>query len=139
MSELYRVGRHQPQNVYRGEQYIGVMFAPEDAALTVAALNGIQPVKAVTDLLKCATELTGDKWGCPFGDAENSSCDRCGIDHLAELKRAFGDVREPVALLDASGGRWDRVGLDEFQLIPGRGRSRDYIEGRYGPVTEVRS
>lgn len=36
----YRVGNHQPQNVYRGEQYIGVMFTAEDAALVVAALNG---------------------------------------------------------------------------------------------------
>jgi hypothetical protein len=37
---IYRVGNHQPQNVYRGEQHIGVMFSPEDAALVVAALNG---------------------------------------------------------------------------------------------------
>lgn len=36
----YRVGNHQPQNVYRGEQYIGVMFTAEDAALAVEALNG---------------------------------------------------------------------------------------------------
>lgn len=38
MSE-YRVGNHQPQNVYRDEQYIGVMFSPEDAALVISALN----------------------------------------------------------------------------------------------------
>ena len=35
----YRVGNHQPQNVYRGDQYIGVMFDPADAAAVVAALN----------------------------------------------------------------------------------------------------
>ncbi|MFA9273067.1 MAG: hypothetical protein ACEQSX_20470 [Baekduiaceae bacterium] len=40
MSEPYRVGHHQPQNVYRGDAYIGVMFSPEDAALAVSALNG---------------------------------------------------------------------------------------------------
>ena len=51
MNDLYRVGRHQPQNVYRGEQYIGVMFSPEDAALTVSMLNGVPPIKAVADLL----------------------------------------------------------------------------------------
>lgn len=40
MSEQkYRGGSHQPQNVYRDDQYIGVMFSPEDAALVVAALN----------------------------------------------------------------------------------------------------
>lgn len=36
----YRQGNHQPRNVYRGEQYIGVMFTAEDAALAVEALNG---------------------------------------------------------------------------------------------------
>lgn len=36
----YRVGNHQPQNVYRDDAYIGVMFTAEDAALVVEALNG---------------------------------------------------------------------------------------------------
>jgi hypothetical protein len=35
----YRVGNHQPQNVYRDDAYIGVMFTAEDAALVVEALN----------------------------------------------------------------------------------------------------
>lgn len=35
----YRVGRHQPQNIYRGEQYIGVMFSAVDAAAVVRHLN----------------------------------------------------------------------------------------------------
>ena len=30
---------HQPQNVYRDDQYIGVMFTAEDAAEVVAAMN----------------------------------------------------------------------------------------------------
>lgn len=37
--EIYRVGWHQPQNLYRGEKYIGVMFDPADAAMVVAHLN----------------------------------------------------------------------------------------------------
>lgn len=44
----YRVGNHQPQNVYRGEQYIGVMFTAEDAALAVEALNGRATLKLMT-------------------------------------------------------------------------------------------
>jgi hypothetical protein len=44
----YRTGNHQPQNVYRDEQYIGVMFTPEDAALVVEALNGKQPALCLT-------------------------------------------------------------------------------------------
>lgn len=39
MEPVYRVGRHQPQNVYRDDDYIGVMFNPEDAALVVQVLN----------------------------------------------------------------------------------------------------
>jgi hypothetical protein len=39
----YRVGHHQPQNVYRDDAYIGVMFTAEDAALVVEALNGAHP------------------------------------------------------------------------------------------------
>jgi hypothetical protein len=39
LSGLYRVGNHQPQNVYRGDQYIGVMFSAEDAASAVRMLN----------------------------------------------------------------------------------------------------
>jgi hypothetical protein len=35
----YRVGNHQPQNLYRDDTYIGVMFTAEDAALVVEALN----------------------------------------------------------------------------------------------------
>lgn len=39
----YRVGNHQPQNLYRDDQYIGVMFTAEDAALAVEALNALPP------------------------------------------------------------------------------------------------
>jgi hypothetical protein len=39
----YRVGNHQPQNLYRDDQYIGVMFTAEDAALVVEAMEGHTP------------------------------------------------------------------------------------------------
>lgn len=35
----YRVGNHQPQNIYDRDRYIGVMFTPEDAGRVVTALN----------------------------------------------------------------------------------------------------
>lgn len=35
----YRVGNHQPQNIYRGDTYIGVAFNPIDAAAIVRHLN----------------------------------------------------------------------------------------------------
>lgn len=142
MNDLYRVGRHQPQNVYRGEQYIGVMFAPEDAALVMSALNGVQSIKAVTDLLHCADRLIGDDRRSFLRDQVDNGCGWCGGDHLAELRRAFGGEPErkgePIALIDAGDGRWDRVGPDEFQLTPtGAIRTRSYIESKYGRVTEV--
>lgn len=39
MTGQYRVGNHQPQNLYRGDAYIGVMFSPVDSALFVALGN----------------------------------------------------------------------------------------------------
>jgi len=41
----YRVGHHQPQNLYDGDEYIGVMFSALHAARVVAALNNA-PVHA---------------------------------------------------------------------------------------------
>jgi hypothetical protein len=35
----FRVGNHQPQNIYDGDKYIGVMFSAPHAARVVAALN----------------------------------------------------------------------------------------------------
>lgn len=43
----YRVGNHQPRNVYRGDTYIGVMFDPADAAAVVDALNKPCPAVAL--------------------------------------------------------------------------------------------
>lgn len=44
----YRVGNHQPQNVYRDDAYIGVMFTAEDAALIVETMNGQRPAICLT-------------------------------------------------------------------------------------------
>lgn len=39
MSHYRVVSGHHPQNVYRGDRHIGVMFTGDDAELVVAALN----------------------------------------------------------------------------------------------------
>lgn len=39
----YRVGRHNPRNIYRDDQHIGCMFDPTDGPLAVQALNGCPP------------------------------------------------------------------------------------------------
>lgn len=143
MSEqTYRVGQHQAQNVYRGEQYIGVMFAPEDAALTVSMLNSVQPIKAVTGLLECAEKLIGqDRWLLLRNKADGG-CGWCGRDHLVELRRVSEGAQqrsgEPVALVDRMSDWWGRVDQDAYQLHPnGPICSRAYIEDTYGPLTEV--
>lgn len=45
------MGNHQPQNLYRGDEYIGVMFDPADTAMIVNALSNekllAQPVRTV--------------------------------------------------------------------------------------------
>lgn len=55
---LYRVGNHQPQNVYRGDEYIGVMFSPEDAGLVVQALNAYVPAAGPESF----RDSLGDLW-----------------------------------------------------------------------------
>lgn len=42
----YRVGNHQPQNIYDRDRYIGVMFDAPNAARVVAALNTAERVFA---------------------------------------------------------------------------------------------
>jgi hypothetical protein len=59
----YRVGNHQPQNVYRDDAYIGVMFTAEDAALAVEALNGraelLAALAALVDPDPCSYDHSG--------------------------------------------------------------------------------
>jgi hypothetical protein len=42
----YRVGNHQPQNIYDGDVYIGVMFSAPAAARVVDALNAAERAAA---------------------------------------------------------------------------------------------
>lgn len=56
----YRTGNHQPQNLYRDDQYIGVCFDPADTALVVEALKSA-PVYAKT--LAKILEKLDEPWG----------------------------------------------------------------------------
>jgi hypothetical protein len=70
MSEpLWRVGRSQPINLYRGGEYVGVVFgSPAIAAAIVERMNEDKPIPAgtgvdwvaVEDVLKYATPSAGD-------------------------------------------------------------------------------
>lgn len=72
----YRVGNHQPQNVYRDDQYIGVMFTAEDAALVVEALNG----QAL----------------CPHGHPGAERCGPCSFDRtIPDLPRRYWGEHPP--------------------------------------------
>jgi hypothetical protein len=70
----YRVGNHQPQNVYRGEQYIGVMFTAEDAALVVEALNGLHRYATGVETYACP-DCGDDVW---HGDGHVCTAPACG-------------------------------------------------------------
>jgi hypothetical protein len=83
----YRTGNHQPQNVYRDDAYIGVMFTAEDAALVVEALNEIEELRAI--VAKAEEEQCGclggpltiewvvpvsDSCTCPFLSGADPAC-----------------------------------------------------------------
>jgi hypothetical protein len=87
----YRVGNHQPQNVYRDDQYIGVMFTAEDAALVVEALNEHRDNRGLgcslhggialgmpdgqTGWINCSYAICGHAPGC---DDSGRTCPRHG-------------------------------------------------------------
>jgi hypothetical protein len=63
MPDLYRVGNHQPRNLYRGDEYIGVMFDPADTALIARVLNewaGSAPIDRVYPPV--FRDESGDDW-----------------------------------------------------------------------------
>lgn len=72
----YRVDPHQPQNVYRGEQYIGVMFTAEDAALVVEALNGRKRLTLMTaaDMTPEQAEQFARDYLAAFPVADSCTC-----------------------------------------------------------------
>lgn len=49
----YRVGRHNPRNIYRGDEHVGVMFSPADGPIVVAALNAAAEPKQPTACTDC--------------------------------------------------------------------------------------
>jgi hypothetical protein len=85
MSEIrYQVKEGQPHSVYRGDQFMGSMINPSEAALVVAALNrfatygGGEPIALIDD--------SGDRWH------------RCGADRFRLDPR--GVVRNRVYVED---------------------------------------
>lgn len=111
----YRAGNRQPQNVYRGDQYIGVMFTPEDAALVVEALNR-QPYATggVGNGPIDMTRLLAS--GCVIEPADSCTCTKAGPDPACvvhEGRRARGPKPPPVGegcICDGSGRTCPRHG-----------------------------
>ena len=82
MAVVYRVGNHQPQNIYRGDQYIGVMFSPIDAAAVVIHLNrGIGECLCEADGPSSRNELCVGEC-CGVGMCSCSPCPTCGATHV---------------------------------------------------------
>lgn len=70
----YRTGSHNPRNIYRAgidrdtDEHVGVMFTPEMAKLTTAALNSLRenlgrlPENATDVLVSDLMKLDGSDW-----------------------------------------------------------------------------
>jgi hypothetical protein len=107
----YRVGHHQPQNVYRDDQYIGVMFTAEDAALVVEALNGAVDFEVGPCVGICAgcspdCSLVGDSCSCELHRPDPG----CVVHHG---RRARGPKPPPLGegcICDGSGRTCPRHG-----------------------------
>jgi hypothetical protein len=104
----YRVGNHQPQNLYRDDTYIGVMFTTEDAALVVEALNERE---RLAELERVVMErLT------PATPADSCTCTKAGPDPACPVhlgRRARGPKPPPAGpgcICDGSGRTCPRHG-----------------------------
>ncbi len=80
----YRTGNHQPQNLYRGDQYIGVMFDPADAALIVDVMEGRADTPYV-DHTRGAAKALATVLGVLDGWIEGAKADHEGNGHRGEL------------------------------------------------------
>jgi hypothetical protein len=72
---MYRVGNHQPQNVYRDDRYIGVMFDAADAALVVEALNAYPTGTETYACPICGADTwKGSRHKCVFITVNSCTC-----------------------------------------------------------------
>jgi hypothetical protein len=115
----YRVGNHQPQNVYRDDRYIGVMFDPETAALVVEALNAAQgpallrlnppdlTPEQLDEFRSAFRGLLADSCTCPLPFGANPACP------VHQGRRARGPKPPPLGegcICDGSGRTCPRHG-----------------------------
>lgn len=87
MSREWRVGRHQPRNVYRGDEFVAVVIGPDDeaggrAAYIAEAVN-LRP--KVRELAGCAARLDPSERHFALRPMAHGGCGWCGDDHLAPL------------------------------------------------------
>lgn len=82
----YRPGNHQPRNLYRGDQYIGVCFDPADTALIVDAMEGRARALADSD-------------GHCDGTCHGHTPD---VDYAHGAREALGLVADRIADLDGT-------------------------------------
>jgi hypothetical protein len=116
----YRVGNHQPQNVYRDDAYIGVMFAAYDAALVVHRLNApIIDVDAHDTLINDLMTNIPESWG----------------DDVAPESIVVNYVRELERRVKALGGSLERYPSPEVGIAePLRDRRQAAREAFYDEI-----
>jgi hypothetical protein len=115
----YRVGNHNPRNLYRDDEHFGVVFDPADGPLVVEALNGLQPAICLTWLGETAQAcelphghvgacgLVADSCTCPFLSGRDPDCP------VHQGRRARGPKPPPLGegcICDGSGRTCPRHG-----------------------------
>jgi hypothetical protein len=94
----YRVGNHQPQNLYRDDTYIGVMFTAEDAALVVEVLNGTARIEGPRGHGICDCEGTdSDPTSPTTGLAMDHHCDCRAVQTAATFLGAYSRTKHAEA------------------------------------------
>lgn len=100
--QTYRVGNHQPRNLYRGNEYIGVMFDPADAAMIAETLNGRGAQVPAGDVYpELFRDGDGDWWKRQEGGGY-----RFGRDDHGGMLHTLAEIKEDH-------GTWDEGGASE--------------------------
>lgn len=106
----YRVGNHQPQNIYRDDRYIGVMFDPETAAEVVAALNRLTMEPCIGICAGCTPDcpLVGDSCTCSL--TPSGTDPGCVVHHGRRARGPKPPPLGPGCTCDGSGRTCPRHG-----------------------------
>jgi len=131
----YRVGNHQPQNLYRDDRYIGVCFDPADTQLIVDVLNPHTPDVTYLHGVREALGAIGT-WLMRVGELHGGINDDLLAEGLRVVAHELG-LDEDAPSAHTGTPQSDQNGSGVPEPTPGRSRPAEIESGRFDVWGEV--